>query len=489
MEEKKSSLIFFGLKIFLIFIVVELITQFGSSFISNTIDIVINFGKYSSLFLFEMSAFLIVLFVLKLSKNLYVFKERKIKLFKSILIGLPILIVSLYFLIISIISLVQKGESLNIVNFISLLLFTFSIGLYEELLCRGWIQNEFIERFGSSRKRIITSIIISGLIFGLMHSTNFLMGQNLFETIRQVIQTTALGILLGSIYYRTKNIWSVIFLHAFYDFSIMLSNVNLLKDCTTNIATQNELVLLSIVSSIIIILFYILASIILLRKNKIDQPIENDMALNEKNQASDKKKRVVLIIIACILISGYFVTIHLAPEIDEKAYTCYSYEEMEIEKYETHYFNYEDFTIDYTKEIESLEEEVPVSQNYNFSFSLNEDKVIIKNMNTQKEITLDYENVVEYEVFENEANYVILIHVYDKSSEIYYSDFISKDNISNEESYLKDINKSFKKFSVPDITTIGYLIEYNSEYKYPLIKSDIYDIFIIKEDKKIYLLK
>ena len=48
--------------------------------------------------------------------------------------------------------------------------------------------------------------------------------QTLFETIMQVLQTTSVGILLGAIYFRTKNIWSVVALHGFYDFAISKSH-------------------------------------------------------------------------------------------------------------------------------------------------------------------------------------------------------------------------------------------------------------------------
>ena len=49
-------------------------------------------------------------------------------------------------------------------------------------------------------------IFFSGLIFGGMHITNVLYGQTLFDTLIQIAQATSVGVLLGAIYYRTKNI-------------------------------------------------------------------------------------------------------------------------------------------------------------------------------------------------------------------------------------------------------------------------------------------
>ena len=63
-----------------------------------------------------------------------------------------------------------------------------------------------------------------------MHITNlFATPQGFVDTLMQILQALASGFLFGSIYYRTKNIWTLAFLHGFFDFSLMLAEVNTLK--------------------------------------------------------------------------------------------------------------------------------------------------------------------------------------------------------------------------------------------------------------------
>ena len=135
---------------------------------------------------------------------------------------------------------------------------------------------------------MITSICLSGLVFGFLHLTNVFAGQAMFETIMQVIQTTSVGILLGAIYYRTKNIWSVVALHGFYDFAIMLGEVNSLRDCSAASVVATEVKVYDTLISILLVLFYLLGAFIILRKSKINELVEE----KEKVTASDLKKEV-----------------------------------------------------------------------------------------------------------------------------------------------------------------------------------------------------
>ena len=73
---------------------------------------------------------------------------------------------------------------------------------------------------------------MSSLIFGFMHVTNIItMGQPVNQTIVQIIMACFMGMGLGAIYLRTNNIWTVVFLHFFYDFSINMVNMNITTSC------------------------------------------------------------------------------------------------------------------------------------------------------------------------------------------------------------------------------------------------------------------
>ena len=59
-----------------------------------------------------------------------------------------------------------------------------------------------------------------------MHLGNiFTMGQSVALTIAQILGAAATGVFFGVIYYKTKNIWTVVALHGLWDFSLFLGNV------------------------------------------------------------------------------------------------------------------------------------------------------------------------------------------------------------------------------------------------------------------------
>lgn len=73
--------------------------------------------------------------------------------------------------------------------------------LFEEWICRGVI-------FGALRLRhgVVVSILLSALIFGLMHVQPV-----------PVLNAFVLGLVLAFIYHKTKTLWSSILLHALYN--------------------------------------------------------------------------------------------------------------------------------------------------------------------------------------------------------------------------------------------------------------------------------
>lgn len=100
----------------------------------------------------------------------------------------------------------------------------FLIGFNEELVFRGIILNLFLDRFGNSKKGILTATVLSSAIFGAVHLTNIFSGVSVGSAIVQSIQAALLGGLLAAIYLRSGNIWIVITAHALTDFASMLSS-------------------------------------------------------------------------------------------------------------------------------------------------------------------------------------------------------------------------------------------------------------------------
>lgn len=489
---KKQSLTVFFIKMLAIFLLVQTFTTIIPSILAGSI---LNY-KYGTEFIIESIWALVVLIIMLLSKNSYVFTEKKENFFKAIKLGLPMLGISILCFIGNLSSLIET----ELPVIINLVLFCLSIGIAEEFLCRGWIQNEFIERFASTRKQVIYSIILSALLFGGMHITNALYGQSLFDTLIQIAQATSVGVLLGAIYYRTKNIWSVVFLHGFYDFALMLGSANVIKECTS-LPPSTPVAFYSIFTSLLIIAFYILSSIILLKKSKINEVLEKKEELTEQDLNKENKfiKKIKIALVIVIIV--FFMPTHTLIKDYDKYEVCYEFEEKELINYQTHYHNYEKYDIKYVREtIEipkcidyvtgCIEQPITKTESFNFEFILTEEeKLLIRNTLTQDEITLEYENIYEYELIENKDNYILIIHTYDTESIIYYSDYFNKDTLSNDKKYLNDLKDSFIKYDVPSIEQIGYITLKDNDYKYPYMISDLYDKFIIDENKKLYVLK
>ena len=165
---------------------------------------------------------ILVFLVMLLWKNSYVFTQKKEKFSKGLVYGTFYLTFGTIILLLNLL-----GGDLNVRSIINLAIYCLLIGIYEEFLCRGWLLNEFLERYGKGNKSIFLCICVSGIIFGLLHSINVLSGDmSSVDVIVQVISAAASGIGFGTIYYKTKNIWSVVFLHAFWDFSIMLGETS-----------------------------------------------------------------------------------------------------------------------------------------------------------------------------------------------------------------------------------------------------------------------
>ena len=270
----KDGIVGFFIAILFLYFAVEVAT----ALLPNLIVSSISYYKYGQDFLYEALMALVILIVMLLSRNSYVFTQKSEKFNKSLLLGWPFLILAFIVLFESVASL----EEFNFFNCLNLVLFCFTIGIYEEFLCRGWIQNEFLEKYGSTKKLVIRSIFLASLIFGCIHFFNLLAGQTFFETLTQVIHATACGFFLGTLYYRTKNIWAVIVLHAFWDFAIFLGEHSLIRECSTGVATT-LIIIDNVFGLSVFSVFYIVMAIILLRdcdfgetKTKLDTEKETD---------------------------------------------------------------------------------------------------------------------------------------------------------------------------------------------------------------------
>ena len=432
MEEKKNNIWVLIAKVALIFVIFEAFTKILGVVIASKLYSSLLNGKYIIYSVSEFVVFVFAIVLLIIRKKWYIFKEKKINFGESIKLCLPILVLSVIIALANATELI--GTNVNVNNLISLVIYVVLIGFFEEIFFRGIIENELLEKYSGNKKEILISIIISGVVFGVVHLTNLLAGQDLLTTMMQFVQTTAIGILFGTVYYKTRNVWAMIFLHSFYDFSVLLSEVNLATDCGYVSNVPISITATSMVASIILSLIYLLysASIFEEKKTKI-------------------YNNSIFILIALFLISN--ILFGLFGASTEDYYVCTNYDIKEFSQVETHYYSYDDFN--YILEDGTI-----------YHIYKKNNKAVLEDNIGKTNITFDIDNVGRVVVIDK---YLIIIANESASDVLYYKD-------------LNNINEEFKTLELPMISSVGYLYSKDSDIKYPLVKSYINDLFVLDGD-------
>lgn len=472
MEENKNKggMFTFFFKMLFIFILIDIVIASLPSVITGSI---LNF-KYGTDLIVELFYGIFALIVMLLFHNSYVFTNKHDNFKKSLRMGIPILVFAFINFALNALSL----DNFIIGNLINVIIYCIFIGFAEEFLCRGWLQNEFIERYGDTKANVIKSIVCASIVFGSMHLINVLTtSQGLVFTILQVINAISLGFYLGVIYYKTKNIWSVIFLHAFYDFALFLGEVNMVKGCTTG-TLSNDVILANTINIGLLSLFWILSSVYVIKKT------------NFKDAKASKKKKGNALLITGIVVFGIMsmIPFEMLAEGYEDAYICYEYDITEKpDNYILHFPSYEEYVMEHERESKTLImsddgndfKEVIVLNKYNISVYVDKLGILhIKNNNTGYERKFE-SGISSYEVIENEDAFTILLAKDDLETTIYFSDYTIKNNMTNEDAFIDEIVESFIKYELPLVNEIGYITVDDSDYKYPVFYSDN-NYFIIK---------
>ena len=415
------------------------------------------YGKYNTMFISEIVLLIFALVMLAVRKRLNILKPQGKSIIYGIKRGIPIFVVSLISLMSSVTGIM--GENLNIPNLISLIILAITIGMAEEFFFRGFIQGEIVDAYGKSRKQVIISVVVSGVIFGLVHITNALSGQDIITTLMQVLQASSLGILLGSIYFITKNIWSVVFLHAFYDFAIMLSEVNSYKDCINSTDISMIMLIFTLVVSLIYVVIYLVGAYFNLQKRHVNEYIGEEVTdeiIVKDGENATKAKKLVIVVIVLLFLASPLIP---ADEV-ENFQICYTYENVDING-EINFALDSEFVLndvklyvdDYNLVMESID---------------GENKTVIE--------TLE-DDIYDIYVYEIDSNYHILLN----ANEILYYGVVNKDSVAVTSEFTSILINSFQKYDVPEIMDIGKLE--SNDGVYPLIKSYVSDYFIIKDDK------
>lgn len=163
-----------------------------------------------------------ILIIKKLGKT-SILKSRAKTFWNGICLGSPDLAIPGYSFLGFIIMAAFKNIQLHPVNVILEIIFMFiTVGIFEEIYFRGIIIGVLNDHFGhKDAKSVWATIILSGILFGTFHLLNFFSGINPLSVLIQVISCTGIGIFFGTVYVRSRNLYSLIFLHAIHDILVM----------------------------------------------------------------------------------------------------------------------------------------------------------------------------------------------------------------------------------------------------------------------------
>lgn len=151
----------------------------------------------------------------------FVFKEKGLgKTFKA---GMGFFIFYCSGLVVStIVALLDKNTQWQSAGTIALgVLILLGIGIREEFLYRGIVQNALALKYAKSAKGIWFTVIVSAVLFGAIHMQNMLgsEGTDFVPTLTQSIGAGSIGMMFGAVYLRGGNIWFMVLLHAIIDAS------------------------------------------------------------------------------------------------------------------------------------------------------------------------------------------------------------------------------------------------------------------------------
>ncbi len=192
----------------------------------------------------------------------------------------------------------------------------FLIGLAEEAFYRGIISNLFWDKHAHDIYGVRTAALYSGTIFGMMHILNIratgLDGAG--GVMVQVCGAIVMGIAFTAIYYRCRNIWVTIVIHAFLDFCGLFTAGLFGGSIAETVSTYTPL------TAITTSLPYLIVVLVLLRKSKVMQILgEKGEPPRSPEELSASKRSFIraLIIVIAIWCFCFLMSAALSPEVQQ----------------------------------------------------------------------------------------------------------------------------------------------------------------------------
>ena len=206
-----------------------------------------------------------------------IFRQKRQSFYKGLITGGYMLLISVLSMILS---LMDAEDFSSVDTIVFSMLYFVLIGFNEELIFRGITadlmlrfingkmgKDEESDRAGGTgrRKAVIIAAVLSSLIFSLAHLSN-MQYSDPFGVLVQMIGAFLMGMLLTVVYYRTRNIYSVMFLHAVNDIAGAFS-VTILR------SEQNVSGLISSygIGELVMLIPYVIVLVVILRRSKREE--------------------------------------------------------------------------------------------------------------------------------------------------------------------------------------------------------------------------
>ena len=136
------------------------------------------------------------------------------------------------------------------------------VGITEELTFRGLIAGMLYDKYGATPAGVWLSVMVSSLLFGLVHLSNAA-GADLSGVLIQMVGAIALGMCLAALYFRCRNLWAVAAVHGFMDFCALLTSGVFRADSLTDIIDSYS------GANLLAFGLYVVIALVLLRPSKL----------------------------------------------------------------------------------------------------------------------------------------------------------------------------------------------------------------------------